>query len=64
MEYRNGIECCPHCRSIYIQYNEDSDECYCLIRECGHRWKEDIDFSKIQSIKNPYLRTSIKHIPA
>jgi len=64
MEYRAGIECCPICKSIYIQYDESYDQCYCLVRECGHRWEEDIDFDNLHQIRNPYLRTSIKRIPA
>lgn len=55
------MERCPKCKSIYIQYDEYSDECYCLNKECGHRWEADFDF---HNIKNPYLRTSIKRIPA
>ncbi len=58
---RNEIEHCPNCNSIFIQYDETNDECYCLEKDCNHRWKEDLDF---HNIKNPYLRTSIKHIPA
>lgn len=59
---KGEIERCPDCGSIYIQYNESSDECYCLIKSCGKRWRyEDFDF---HNIINPYLRNSIKRIPA
>jgi len=59
--YKKEFEICPKCKSIFIQYDENNDECYCLEKHCNHRWKEDLDFN---NIKNPYLRTSIKHIPA
>lgn len=55
------IERCPDCQSIFIQYDQNTDECYCLEKNCNRRWKEDLDF---YNIKNPYLRISIKHIPA
>lgn len=55
------MERCPQCNSIYIQYDENNDECYCLNKECNHRWPANLDF---HDIKNPYLRTSIKRIPA
>jgi hypothetical protein len=56
---KERIERCPMCRSLFIQYDENTDECYCLVKSCNHRWKMDIDFL---NIKNPYLRNSIKHI--
>lgn len=55
------IEVCPKCKSRFIQYDEGNDECYCLEKDCNYRWKADLDFD---DIKNPYLRASIKHIPA
>lgn len=58
---RKETERCPQCNSIYIQYDENNDECYCLNKECNHRWPANLDF---HDIKNPYLRTSIKRIPA
>lgn len=58
------MEVCPNCESIFIQYDESNDECYCLEKDCNYKWKEEIDFNNINNIKNPYLRTSIKHIPA
>ncbi len=62
MYYKDqDIERCPHCHRIYIQYDETKDECYCLSKDCGHRWKVDLDF---ENIKNPYLRASIKRMPA
>jgi hypothetical protein len=61
MYHKEDVERCPKCKSIYIQYDEYSDECYCLNKECGNRWEADLDF---HNIKNPYLRTSIKRIPA
>ncbi len=60
--HKDEIERCPECQSIFIQYDENTEECYCLEKACSHRWKMiELDF---YNIKNPYLRTSIKHIPA
>jgi hypothetical protein len=56
MAKRKNLESCPKCKSIFIQYDENSDECYCLMKECNHNWSVDLDFS---NIKNPYLRASI-----
>jgi len=58
---REEWENCPKCQSLFIQYDQNTNECYCLEKGCGHRWDADFDFN---NIKNPYLRTSIKHIPA
>lgn len=58
---REEMEFCPRCNSIYIQYDENNDECYCLNRKCNNRWSAYLDFN---NIRNPYLRTSIKRIPA
>lgn len=56
------LEICPICKSIFIQYDERRDQCYCL--ECKNRWEEDIDFDNINNIKNDYLRISIRRIVA
>lgn len=58
---RDDVERCEKCKSIFIQYDENNEECYCLEKNCNHRWKVELDF---YNIKNPYLRTSIKRIPA
>ncbi len=56
------LENCPKCGSIFIQYDEAQDQCYCL--ECNSRWEEDLDFNNISSIKNDYLRISIRRVVA
>ena len=53
-----GIENCPKCGSAFIQYDEATNECYCLEKSCNYRWTQELDF---ENISNPYLRTSIKH---
>ena len=58
------LEVCPRCNSIFIQYNEINDQCYCLEKNCNYRWEEDIDFENINKIKNDYLRMSIRRIVA
>ncbi len=60
--YNDGIERCPKCQSLFIQYDEVKDELYCLEKQCNNRWSSDID--DFYNIKNPYLRNSIKRIPA
>jgi hypothetical protein len=55
MTKRKEYEKCPKCGSIYIQYHKEIDECYCLVKDCCHKWKTNLDLS---NIKNPYLRIS------
>lgn len=61
MTFNDGIERCPQCGGLFIQYDEDNDQLYCLEKSCSFRWAEDLDF---YNIRNPYLRNSIKNIPA
>jgi hypothetical protein len=56
------METCPNCSSLFIQYDEINDQCYCLA--CNHRWEEDVDFDEVNNIKNDYLRISIRRIIA
>jgi len=53
------IEKCPNCGSPFIQYDEITNECYCLEKNCNHRWLQKLNFD---NINNPYLRTSIKRM--
>lgn len=50
------MEKCPKCGSIYIQFDKYSDECYCLIKNCNHRWKQLLIRDEIE---NDYLRLSM-----
>ena len=58
---KGEVEHCPECGSFFIQYNENTNQCYCLEKKCNYIWEEDLDF---KNIKNSYLRLSIKNIPA
>lgn len=49
------MEKCLKCGSIFIQYDNITEELYCLIRECMYRWKQKLR----EPIENIYLRTSI-----
>lgn len=53
---REEWEYCPKCKSLFIQYDKCRDECYCLVKNCNHRWVFNYDFC---NIKNSYLRISI-----
>jgi len=50
------MESCPKCDSIFIQVDNISDNCYCLVKKCHHRW-----FQKLirKDVENIYLRTSM-----
>jgi len=49
----NKIEKCPKCNSVFIQFDNITEECYCLVRDCEYRWKTgNLVF------ENMYLRTS------
>jgi hypothetical protein len=50
------METCPKCDSIFIQVNNISEECYCLVKSCGHRWRQSLIRNQI---KNNYLRISM-----
>lgn len=52
------IEICPKCDSIFIQYNETTQECYCLEKKCNHRWKRE----SLKNIKNSFLKLSVGRI--
>jgi hypothetical protein len=62
-----GWEQCPSpkCNSVHIQYDSRIHQCYCLHRDCNHRWNPynapDFDINNIQ---NPYLRASLNEIPS
>lgn len=53
---KEEVEACPECKSVFIQYDKITNECYCLEKNCNHRWKFNFDFN---NIKNDYLRISI-----
>jgi hypothetical protein len=52
----NNLETCLNCESIYIQFDNFTDECYCLIKSCGHHWFQHLIRDEI---KNDYLRISM-----
>jgi uncharacterized Zn finger protein (UPF0148 family) len=49
------METCPKCGTRYIQYDNITGELYCLVRDCMHRWHQQLS----RQIENIYLRTSI-----
>ena len=50
------MERCPKCDSIFIQVNNITDECYCLVKKCHYHWFQRLIRSNIENI---YLRTSM-----
>lgn len=50
------IERCPKCGSQYVQYDSTTNECVCLIVDCGCRF---IIHKAKKDILNDYLRISI-----
>ena len=50
------MEACPKCRSVYIQFDNHTNECYCLVKDCGHRWKQSLIRNKVV---NMYLRNTM-----
>ena len=50
------MEKCPRCGSIFIQFNNFTDECYCLVKDCRNHWKQSLIRDKIE---NNYLRITM-----
>ena len=52
----NNPETCPKCGSIFIQFDNIFDQCYCLVKSCGHRWFQHLIRNELA---NDYLRTTM-----
>jgi len=62
LKNRHGYdwETCPKCGDISIEWRGDRGAFRCLVRACGHEWKEWPGGPKTyEEVQNKYLKASL-----